>query len=268
MLHALAARLRAEWTRLHRAATSLDGQTTFVLVAASLLVVLQFILGDRSLFRTHIASLFPERLGDWRGLASWGWWFGMQGLLGFLVPAVALRTFFADDLAEAGLGLGEWRFATVVAALYLPVVAVGTWMLSDGAAFQEQYPHHTPATQNWNIFLIYEALFLFYWIGWEYLWRGFVLFGTAPTFGVHAILVQALPFAALHIAKPWPEALLSVVGGIALGALVWRCRSFWIAVPIHAAQMMLLDLWCTLRARTDVSGMGLEAFLDLFAKLG
>jgi len=265
MLRTLAARLRAEWTRLRRAASSLDRQTTFVLTSAALLVVLQFVLGDRGLFRRHLASILPP---TWVGLASWGWWFGMQGLLGFVVPAVALRAFFADDLTEMGLGLGEWRFATVVAALYLPVVAVGTWVLSDGAAFQEQYPHYSPATRHWDVFLLYEALFLFYWIGWEYLWRGFVLFGTAPTFGVHAILVQALPFAALHVTKPWPEALLSIVGGIALGALVWRCRSFWIAVPIHAAQMMLLDLWCTLRIRTGVSGIGLEAFFDLLSQLG
>jgi len=265
MLHALAARLRAEWARLRRAATSLDGQTTFVLTAAALLVIAQFVLGDRDLFRRHLASALPP---SWHGLASWGWWFGMQGLLGFVVPATSLRAFFADDAAEMGLGLGAWRFATVVAVLYLPAVAVGTWVLSDGAAFQEQYPHHTPATRDWSVFLIYEALFLFYWIGWEYLWRGFVLFGTAPTFGVHAIFVQALPFAALHISKPWPEALLSIVGGIALGVLVWRCRSFWIAVPIHAAQMMLLDFWCTLRVRTDVSGVGLDAFFDLITRLG
>ena len=265
MLPAFVARLRSEWRRLRRATAVLDGQTTFVLTAAAVLVVLQFILGDRGLFRTHLASFLPR---GWQSLAGWGWWFGMQGLLGFVVPAVAFRAFFADRLSEMGLGLGEWRFASVVAALYLPVVAVGTWVLSDGAAFQEQYPHHQPATRDWGVFLIYEALFLFYWVGWEYLWRGFVLFGTAPAFGLSAIFVQALPFAALHVTKPWPEALLSVVGGIALGALVWRCRSFWIAVPIHAAQMMLLDLWCALRIRTDVSGKGLDAFLELLSHLG
>jgi len=268
MLNALVARLWAEWARLRRAATALDRQTTFVLAFAALLVVLQFILGDRDLFRRHLASTLLEGSRGWRGLGSWGWWFGMQGLLGFVVPALALRALFANDAAEMGLGLGAWRFATVVAALYLPIVAVGTWVLSDGAAFQQQYPHYQPAARDWTVFLLYEALFLFYWIGWEYLWRGFVLFGTAPAFGVHAIFVQALPFAALHVTKPWPEALLSVVGGIALGALVWRCRSFWIAVPIHAAQMMLLDLWCTLRIRTGVSGTGLDAFFDLLGQIG
>ena len=117
----------------------------------------------------------------------------------------------------------------------------------------------------WLIRFLLEAFFLFYWVGWEYLWRGFVLFGTAPRFGLYAIIIQALPFAVLHFNKPFPEAMLSLVGGVALGGLVWRCRSFWIAVPIHAAQMMILDLWCSLRLRTGARGIGLES---LFETLG
>jgi len=257
--------LRAEWARLRAALRSLDPQTAFVLTAAAVLVVLQFHLGDRGLFREQIAPLLPP---TWSGLGAWAWWFGMQGLLGFVTPAVALTSLFSADWEAMGLGRGNWRLAAGVAALYLPLVAVGTWVLSDGAAFQRQYPHYRAATQSWAVFAAYEALFLFYWMGWEYLWRGFVLFGTAPTLGLYAIFVQAVPFAALHVSKPWPEALLSVLGGIGLGALVWRCRSFWIAVPIHAAQMMLLDLWCTLRARTGVEGIGLEAVLSLWAQLG
>jgi hypothetical protein len=257
--------LRSEWSRLRSALQSLDRQTTFVLVFASVAVVLQFVLGDRELFRTHLASAVPAY---WRGLAAWGWWFGMQGLLGFVLPVLALWWFFPGGAADYGLGLGHWRLASALAGAYLVPVAVGTWVLSDGAAFQAQYPHYGPATRNWTFFLIYEALFLFYWLGWEYLWRGFVIFGTRHTLGLYAIFVQALPFAALHVSKPWPEALLSIVGGIALGALVWRCRSFWIAVPIHAAQMMLLDLWCTLRVRTGVSGVGPEAVAALWARLG
>ena len=257
--------LQEEWSRLQTAVRTLDQKTTFVLVFAAFAVILQFVLGDRALFRTHLADAVPEY---WRGLATWGWWFGMQGLLGFILPVAGLFFFFPGSARDHGLGLGHWRLASAIAGAYLALVALGTWALSDGATFQDQYPHYRPATRNWTFFLIYEALFLFYWIGWEYLWRGFVLFGTAPTFGVHAIFVQALPFAALHVSKPWPEALLSIIGGIGLGALVWRCRSFWIAVPIHAAQMIMLDLWCTLRVRTDVSGIGPEAVATLLHRLG
>ena len=259
------AKLLNEWHKLRRVARGLDRQTTFVLTAAAVLMILQYAFGDRRLFREELAPLFEA---EWRGVLAWGWWFGMQGLTGFVIPALSLVLLFGRRPAEIGLGLGDWRLASTLAALYLPLVAVGTWVLSDGEAFQAQYPHYAGAAYDWRFFMVYEALFLFYWIGWEYLWRGFVLFGTARTFGLYAIFVQAVPFALLHIEKPLAEALLSVVGGVALGALVWRCRSFWIAVPIHAAQMLLLDFWCALRLRTGTDGIGIGALLDVLRGLG
>ena len=249
-------RFRNEWRRLRTAARALDAQVVVVLTAAVALVFVQLAVGDRDFFRSELATFVPEA---WRGLAAWGWWFGTQGVTGFVVPVLILVLGFGRRPSEIGLGAGDGKLALILAGLYLPLVAVGTWILSDGAAFQAQYPHYDLAARDWGVFLIYEALFLFYWIGWEYLWRGFVLFGTARVFGVYAIFVQMVPFALLHADKPPAEAFLSILGGVALGALVWRCRAFWIAVPIHAAQMMILDFWCSLRVRTGADGIGLEA---------
>jgi len=145
----------------------------------------------------------------------------------------------------------------------LRLVVAGTWVLSDNAAFQVEYPHYRAAVFSWQKFLVYHALFLFYWLGWEYLWRGFVLFGTAHTFGIYAIFIQTIPFTLLHLEKPTSELLLSLVGGIVLGAIIWRCRSFWIAIPLHAAQMFLIDFWCVLRIRTGIDGIGPEALFSL-----
>ena len=252
-------RFQREWRRLLTATRSLDTQVVVVLTVAVALVFVQLLLGSRSFFRSELASFLPE---DWRGLGAWGWWFGMQGVTGFVVPVLLLVLGFGRRPSEIGLGTGDGKLALTLAGLYLPLVAVGTWVLSDGAAFQAQYPHYDPAATDWRVFLIYEGLFLFYWIGWEYLWRGFVLFGTAHVFGLYAIFVQMVPFALLHADKPPAEAFLSILGGVALGALVWRCRAFWIAVPIHAAQMMILDFWCALRVRTGAEGIGLPALAE------
>lgn len=253
------ARLRLEWDRLRRAAGRVDRQAAFVLVAAAALVLLQLQVGSRRFFRAELADLFPAEL---QGILAWGWWFGVQGVTGFVLPVLALVLVFRRRPAEIGLGLGDWRLAGLIGALYLPVVAVGTWVLSADPAFQAQYPHFRDAAFSWRFFLAYEALYLFYWLGWEYLWRGFVLFGTAPAFGLGAIFVQAVPFAILHASKPPAEAYLSIVGGVALGALVWRCRSFWIAVPLHAAQMLMLDFFCTLRLRSGAEGLGPSALAE------
>ena len=253
-------RLQAEWQTLRAAVGGLSPnarRAAVVLLAATLLVLLQLQVGSRQFYR--------DVTGNWLGfedpaLGGWAWWFGSQGVTGFVLPALVLLVAFRWTPRQAGLGAGDWRLAGALALAYVPLVVVGTWVLSDDPAFQAQYPHFFPAKEDWGVFLAYEALFLFYWVGWEYLWRGFVLFGTAPALGAPlAVVVQTVPFAILHAQKPPAEAYLSVLGGLALGALVWRCRSFWIAVPIHAAQMVALDLWATLRYRTGASGVGLEA---------
>jgi uncharacterized protein len=256
--------LRREWTLFSAWLRRIDRQAAFVLVACVVIVLVQLLYGSRRFFLTHLGPHVPF---EHRDLVAWGWWFGMQGMLGFILPVLALVFLFKRRPSEIGLGLGDWRLAGLVALLYVPIVTLGTWVLSDGAAFQAQYPHYRGAAFDWGQFLIYEALFLFYWIGWEYLWRGFVLFGTAPAFGSMAVFVQMVPFAILHADKPAAEAFLSILGGVLLGALVWRCRSFWIAVPIHAFQMMILDFWCTLRVRTGVSGTGPGALVEIFRAL-
>ena len=253
-------RFKTEWQSLRAAVAGLSPnarRAAVVLVAATLLVLLQLQVGNRQFYRSVTGNVFGF---DDVELGAWAWWFGSQGVTGFVVPALLLLAAFRWTPREAGLGLGDWRLAGALALAYLPLVVAGTWVLSADPAFQAQYPHYVQAKADWGAFLAYEALFLFYWVGWEYLWRGFVLFGTAPALGAPlAVVAQTVPFAILHAQKPPAEAYLSVLGGLALGALVWRCRSFWIAVPIHAAQMMALDLWCTLRWRTGASGVGLDA---------
>ena len=241
-----------------RAWRSLDFQTATVLTLCALLTILTLKFGSREVFQEYI---FP---GGSR-LQEWGWWFLIQGVTGFLIPVLVLIFGFRQPLTRIGLGIGDWKLALTLFAAYVPLVLVGTWIISDGSAFQVQYPHHRPAANSWSVFAVYHALFLLYWIGWEYLWRGFMLFGTAHTFGVHAIFIQAVPFALLHVHKPAAELILSLVGGLVLGALVWRCRSFWVAVPIHSVQMLALDFWCSLRIRTGADGLGLDALRTAFS---
>lgn len=241
-----------------RAWRSLDIQTVTVLTLCALLLILTLKFGSREFFQEYVSS------GGTR-LQAWVWWFLIQGVTGFLIPVLVLVFGFRQPPVRIGLGAGDWKLALTLFAAYVPVVLAGTWILSDTGVFQMQYPHYRAAVGSWSVFAIYHMFFLLYWIGWEYLWRGFMLFGTAHTFGVHAIFIQAVPFTLLHVHKPTAELVLSLVGGLALGALVWRCRSFWIAVPIHSVQMLALDFWCSLRVRTGAAGMGLEALRTAFS---
>ena len=235
-----------EIERVKRVWSRIDRQTFWVLTLAALLVFVHRAIGSRRLFRRELEDFFPEY---WQDVLAWTWWFGFKGIVGFVIPVAILMFIFKRKPREIGLGLGDVRFAGTALLVYTPLVAAGTYFLSGLPEFQSTYPHFRGAADDWTLLLVYEISYLAYWVGWEYLWRGFVLFGTAHTFGVYAILVQAVPFALLHASKPMPEQILSIVGGIAIGAVVWRCRSFWVAVPIHALQMAFLNMWCTLRIR-------------------
>lgn len=241
--------LRDELRGLLRALTGVERGTAVVLVMAAVLSLAQDRWGHQRVFRNHLAELVGAEPS---GLGQYLWHHGTQCLSGFVIPVVILLVVLRRPWRDVGLGLGNWKLGLAIAALYVPLVTVGCWLLSAQPAFADTYPNFAPAADDWGVFLIYQLTCLVYWVGWEYLWRGFVLFGTAPTFGRAAIFVQMVPFAVLHLHKPPVEAFLSVLGGLALGAVVWQCRSFWIAVPIHAYQMAAMDFFCALRSRGDL----------------
>ena len=130
-------RLRREWLALRHTLRRLDRQAVVVLVVATVLVLLQMQIGSRRFFRTELAGGFaPEDVP----LLSWAWWFGVQGVLGFVIPVLLLVFVFKRRPSEIGLGLGDWRLASLIAGLYLPLVAVGTWVVLGGPGVSGAVP--------------------------------------------------------------------------------------------------------------------------------
>jgi membrane protease YdiL (CAAX protease family) len=89
----------------------------------------------------------------------------------------------------------------------------------------EAYYKGMSANLPWNTF---GQIF-----GWEFLFRGFILFGYARKFGPDALWIQAVPFALLHIGKPEIETLSTIFGGFAFGWVAWRTKSFIYPFLIH-----------------------------------
>ena len=76
---------------------------------------------------------------------------------------------------------------------------------------------------------------------WEFFFRGYLLFGLARSFGIAAIALQSVPFGIMHWGKP--EFLLSFVGGLILGCLAYRAKSFLPAFIVHWVAAVGLDLF-------------------------
>ena len=104
---------------------------------------------------------------------------------------------------------------------------------------QQYYTARAPESA-WRIIYI-NGVDLF---GWEFIWRGLLLFAFARAFGPGpAILLQAVPFAFMHLGKPEIETLSTIFGGAGFGFIAWQSDSFLYAFLIHwfiAAYTMLI----------------------------
>ena len=70
-------------------------------------------------------------------------------------------------------------------------------------------------------------------MAWEFIFRGFLLFGLKDKFGEGAILLQMIPFTIFHFGKPEIETISCIITGIYFGYVAYRGKSFWPAYIIH-----------------------------------
>lgn len=123
-------------------------------------------------------------------------------------------------------------------AVMLPVL----WILAGTDAFNYFYPLFDPTT--WQRWVLFEVVYLTQFFCVEFFFRGPLLFRLESRFGLAAIGMMVVPYALLHIYKPFPEALGSIAAGFLLGFLslkpapsgpvscctvVWH--SVWICLP-------------------------------------
>ena len=72
-----------------------------------------------------------------------------------------------------------------------------------------------------------------YLFAWEFLFRGFLLFGLKDKLKESSILVQMAPFVLVHFGKPEIETISTILMGIYFGYVAYRGNSYWPAFIIH-----------------------------------
>lgn len=189
---------------------------------------------------------FPDALG--RSIVEMA---HVQFVLFFAIPmALIIGGFRQSPVRDYGLCLGNWREGLVwTAALALPIVAL-LWIVVPGTELQTLYRAvyygKSPDAITWkdHARMAYAAILQLW--AWEYLLRGFLLFGMARRLGPGpAIFLQMVPFALLHVTKPEPEGLSTLFTGILFGIIAWRTRSFLYVFLIHCVILITANLIST-----------------------
>lgn len=144
-----------------------------------------------------------------------------------VIPLLTIVLLLRKNPRNFGLRLGNWRLwgfhLLLVIVLGLPILYAASRMPSVA-----EYYTMEDLNLLWYSLETTAALF-----AWEFILRGFLLFGLKEKLGEMSILVQAVPFVLLHFGKPEIEMVSTIIMGIYFGYVAYRSNSCWPAVLMH-----------------------------------
>lgn len=193
-----------------------DWKITILVILSTLLLMIDFYHGQLAPWTKWFPGLnatgIPTKIID-------------RTLLYFVIPMLVVLVVFRQKPSEFGFTIGDWKTGLLLTLGGIILIAPILWLVGHSIkAMQDYYKPLVPGLL-WNTLL---DLF-----SWEFLFRGWLLFGFARKFGPEAIWLQAVPFALAHIGKPEIETLSTIFGGFAFGWVAWRTRSFVYPLLIH-----------------------------------
>jgi membrane protease YdiL (CAAX protease family) len=162
-------------------------------------------------------------------------------LLG-LIPALMVKLVFRERLSDYGIAPGIPGRTWAALGLLVPVFVLLAYLSARDPAIRVKFPIDRQACISAALFAQHAALYLLYYLGWEFFFRGFLLHGLRGSVGdANAVLIQALASALLHIGGPAAETFGSILGGLLWGVLALYTRSLLSGLIQHALLGLALD---------------------------
>ena len=171
------------------------------------------------------------------------------------VPLLVILLLLRREPSDFGLTPGDVKHGVFAAlglfAAFVPVLLIFAptpgpqeyylgWLSSENGSgaikgiFWNGNAWSRGGTLDWSRLAFHELVMMFYMFGWEWYHRGFLLFGLKKLMPIWAaVLIQAALFTSLHWGKPFLETLSSFPGGILMGLLALRYRSFIPCFLLH-----------------------------------
>lgn len=253
------------WTTIKR----LRDKASIILWSSFILLSFWGFHGDMAI----LTSLFGE---GWTEKITFHLPWGEQlvsFIAGFLlmvaIPCLIIKFIFKENIKDYGLGLPEKeqkQKATVAFFSLLGIALPLVFLASFDKGMQQEYPlftqrvdgHVTWTITHWWEFVIYEFIYLLFFITIEFSFRGYLLFGldsiritheignrqqvSIQRFGIYSILIQMLAYTTWHYGKPVPEMIGTIIWGVCVAAVALRIKSIWPIIISHWLFNVFLDL--------------------------
>ena len=220
---------------------NLDSKTTIIFLSSIILFTISWYFSNPKFFRESFTFIEQDNL-ILEELSSFVYWFLLDFLLFFIIPVYAIKLIFREELKDFGISFANLKvgilYTFIAILIFIPIVI----LVSNSENFTEYFPLMNSAKNDLIVFLVYEIFFLAFIFSWEFIFRGYILFGLEKKFGLYAIFIQMIPFVLLHSGKPFIETFSSIFGGLFLGYLALRTRSMLYGFLIHYLILVALDL--------------------------
>ncbi|MBN2102447.1 CPBP family intramembrane metalloprotease [bacterium] len=257
------------WAIIWTTVKKLTDKAAIILWSSFLMLLLWGFHGNMEVIRQFFGS-------SWIRKVTFGLGWGEQlvsYVAGFflvvVIPCIIIKVWFKSNLREYGLGWPNRKNrhkAWVAFSTLLIFTSIFVISSSVDKGMQKEYP----LFQKWNAdgtlaytishgweFLIYELIYLFFFITIEFAFRGYLLFGLYSIqiksvrsterhwplfrFGLYSILIQMLAYTTWHYGKPVPEIVGTVFWGVGVAAIALRIRSLWPIIIAHWLYNVFLD---------------------------
>jgi uncharacterized protein len=185
----------------------------------------------------------PDLMPGWSGAVAVLW----RSVLYLVLPLLSLILLKLSP-AKVGFRLGQpGLWLRDIGLLYLVMLPL-VFLASRQPSFQRSYPFFAFERLGAGSLLLGLAIRMVGMFAWEFICRGYLLFGFERRIGgPAAIAIQTIPFAVMHAGKPAPEALGSIIAGIVLGIVALRSRSFIPGAILHWSVAATLDIFAIVR---------------------
>lgn len=228
-----------EFRALIRETKTLDFKLVYIFMSVAVIIFLSLTVASPSFYYDHFSK---------NRLESRIYWFLLDGSFMFLIPVLSIKFIFKKKLSDFGFSLGDKKFGLITSAIFFAFMFITVWIVSSSMEFTIAYPQGGAALKtNIELLFFYEFCVLIYMLGWEFLWRGYMLFGLKEKMGYYTIFIQMIPFFILHKGKPEIELFASIFAGIILGIQALRSRSFIYSWILHWLVMVSIDTISVLR---------------------
>lgn len=225
--------LLKEYKKLTSEIKTLDFKTTYILLSVAVIIFISIVYATPMFYYDHLGK---DRL------MSRVYWLLADGLLMFLLSVFSIKFVLKGKLSDYGFSFGDKKFGFITFLIFFFVMLPIVWIASASQEFANTYPQGGSALKSdLQLFVLYELCVLVYMLGWEFLWRGYMLFGLKVKLGYYAIFIQMIPFFILHRGKPEIELFASIIAGVVLGIQALRSKSFFYCWLLHSCVMVSID---------------------------